>query len=480
MVGKISSSKRIAIENALEDIDLRFDTESLDKIVCFFDRHFRSRVSPDVMLNILRGLATINNLDDTEYPNKQDLLDFLYDENKIFTIGDLFIISEVLKSINEKNTVPQNTMEMLYNNTNSSYWISALIIILEQIFYREKSHKDMFGIISADNSKIKTEGNYAKSGFEYYEMQGHRVNQEDALVWKEIKSNKLSAHSSEEIGHRLWTAYQDLDEEFQNTGQDAGTTASTTVCTKDSLITATLSDTIAFAVITNKDGSTDVHMLCDKIRNPSDKDEQRRIKEANGFVVHNRVEGVLATPRSIGDGSITGRCPDADINIFDLTKYSHAETIEVITVCDGFTEPLIYPRKKHNKHTPTKEDYEQYLKARLKLVRGKNMSTSQALANDAYQNGSQDNISISVQTIRDNGSGFKFTGMLGIYDGHAGYEASHFVAKNIIGKMQEQLKLSEEEYSKQTNSVQNLSIAYSRDNKTIEPQINSSQENPRP
>ena len=55
--------------------------------------------------------------------------------------------------------------------------------------------------------------------------------------------------------------------------------------------------------------------------------------------------------------------------------------------------------------------------------------------------------------------------MLGIYDGHGGYQASHYVANNIIAKMQEQLELTPGEYAQQANSVQNREVDYNRDNK---------------
>jgi integrin-linked kinase-associated serine/threonine phosphatase 2C len=144
------------------------------------------------------------------------------------------------------------------------------------------------------------------NGFAYREIMVGRSTQEDALVWEPYDHQILQNLSSQDIGQRLWTAYQILNENFSKTGSArGGTTASTTIISKQHLITATLADAVSFAVIYSTTGEVvGVHRLNSKIYTPNT--EIKRIKHAGGSVTNSRIEGMysrLAVSRAIGDKS---------------------------------------------------------------------------------------------------------------------------------------------------------------------------------
>ena len=96
---------------------------------------------------------------------------------------------------------------------------------------------------------------------------------------------------------------------------------------------------------------------------------------------------------------------------------------------------------------------------------------AKALTLKAYQDGSTDNISVSVQTIKPHGQPASFMGMTGVYDGHGGSCASQYTAEHIGMELLTQLALSEEDYCKQPFSVQNNKAIFARDNAQIDPTV---------
>jgi len=305
------------------------------------------------------------------------------------------------------------------------------------------------------------------NGFAYKEIMGKRSAQEDTIVWEPYNPHVLQNLSLQEIGQRLWTTYQILNKNFSKTG---GTTASTTIINKQHLITATLADTVSFAVIYNITGEVaGVHRLNSKIYTPNT--EIERIKQAGGRLINNRIDenfgcGMLAVSRAIGDAHYRGVCADALIDITSFENIPSQYKIQLITACDGFTESLLYGSKK----TQAPADQEDYLVGFLnKMNCGKPGQLSEAeiaqqLVNYAYEDDSQDNISVSVQTIRQPNSDDSFIGMTGVYDGHGGTAASHYTADNIGLTLRNLLALSNETYDKEKYSVHNCHNIYYRDN----------------
>lgn len=346
-------------------------------------------------------------------------------------------------------------------------------------------------LVVTDGSLVSTPladgtGALPEKGFGYAEKKGKRPTQEDALIWQELTDNELTPRL---VAQRLWTAYQELGEEIRasyatlleaaGAGSDpgekppaVGSTAITTIVKDNHLITGCLGDAMAFVVIYTADGKvSSVKRLNQRIHKPSDVDEAKRVEIAGGKVV--LIQGVerleapdqhsIGMSRMMGDCNVLGSCYDAHIDIFKLPD--DAAHIQVITTCDGFTEKA---------SSQTIEAHEAYLRNLLKKInqgcagRLKEEVLAEYLAASALGDGSTDNVSVAVQTIRAEGAAMVTNCALGVYDGHGGTAVAHQVASHIGAILRTQLALTQEEYAIRADSVANKIAAYVRDNWAIE------------
>ncbi|WP_454782657.1 PP2C family serine/threonine-protein phosphatase [Legionella sp. WA2022007384] len=301
-------------------------------------------------------------------------------------------------------------------------------------------------------------------GFGLYETMGARPSQEDAAFACWYASNHFNLLTPQEIGRRLWTSYHLINILGRNI-MHGGTTASTTVYDgHGTLITATLADSISFAVIYNTlDELAGVVRLNSIIHHPAV--ELERIQRAGSVVLFDRINGQLAVSRALGDFYFNAEvvCADAHIDIHHLDKIEasiditpeHVGMIQIITTCDGFTEPLA---------SQTQKAHEQWLINCLNEISSASKleehQLAKMLANKALEGGSRDNISIAIQTLSP-----ARPFLIGIYDGHGGKDASQFTAKNIGPVFDYQCSLTEEAYIQQSLSADKNFITYYRDNK---------------
>ncbi|MCW8444823.1 protein phosphatase 2C domain-containing protein [Fluoribacter gormanii] len=301
-------------------------------------------------------------------------------------------------------------------------------------------------------------------GFGLYETMGARPSQEDAAFACWYPPNHFNLLTPQEIGRRLWTSYHVINILGRNV-MHGGTTASTTVYDGHrNLITATLADSLCFAVIYDMQAKlSGVVRLNSIIHHPAF--EMERIQKAGGVVFFDRINGQLAVSRAIGDFDYNDGvvCADAQIDIHYLDKMSDSlgispecvRTVQIITTCDGFTEPLA---------GQTQKAHEQWLFNCLNEIPLANKleehQLAKMLANKALERGSRDNISIAIQTLSPS-QPF----LIGIYDGHGGKDASHFTAGNIGVVFDYQCSLTQEAYAQQLLSVDKNFITYYRDNK---------------
>ena len=296
-------------------------------------------------------------------------------------------------------------------------------------------------------------------GFGLYETRGRRSKQEDtaAVVWYDEDTFKHL--SVEEIGWRLWTSYKIINEQI-NAPQFGGSTASTTVYDgKGNLITATLGDSVTFVVVYDLDGNiVSVTRLNETTDHPDE--DKARLARAGASVFGGRLHRInnsLAMARALGDVDYLpfGLCDDAHIKSISLASLTHDKPaiVRVITMCDGFTEPL---------NSYDKEKQEAFLLGALQLIK-ETESISEAglaalLAGFAATQGSGDNISVAVQTLSK-----LAPFLIGIYDGHGGDRASYYIARNIKTVFEQQCALSPEEYAQQKHSVHHNFMDYYRD-----------------
>lgn len=317
-------------------------------------------------------------------------------------------------------------------------------------------------------------------GFGYFETYGGRSTQEDALAWHVLSQRDLTSKDAseqlapKEIGHRLWTSYQTLD----TPDLQSGTTAATTVYDgKGNFITATLADAASFAVVYDKTGKAlGVTRLNSVTHKPSDPEEKARIQAAGGVIMFwgtDRVDGMLAVSRAIGDniGQLKehGVCSEATIDVTTADKITsdlgiNSEAvgfIQVINTCDGFTDGAGADKQ-------DKKNHEDYLFNILKNLESPGSLPQDELAKllslKALSDGSRDNVSVAVQTITSQTPPV----FIGVYDGHGGDKASCKVAENINRVFKEQCALTQELYAQQELSVVTKKTAYLRDNKDVD------------
>lgn len=301
--------------------------------------------------------------------------------------------------------------------------------------------------------------------FGYFETQNyeHRDEHEDALAWHLLSAAELTPANSNspltanEIGHRLWTTYQILD----NPSLKSGTTATSTVYNGNNhLITATVGDAAAFAVIYDKagvvQGVTKLNSVTHKLTDPI---ERERIIKAGGNIKNDRVMG-LQLSRAIGDNlyKTSGVCADAHINIHRINvltqnlnlKEDQVGSIQVIVCCDGFTDAA------------GEQLHEHFLLDCIKSIDNASSLPEDLLAKQLVtlaKDKSYDNITLAIQRLNLN-QPF----LLGVFDGHGGNRASTFVAKNLGLVFKQQCALSQSDYDASEKSTVRKTLEYTRDN----------------
>lgn len=339
---------------------------------------------------------------------------------------------------------------------------------------------DFISVPSLPNLPVKYAGD---TDFAYYELQNTRDSQEDALVRHMLVRAELTTagpcckkrpFTPVEIALRLWTTYRILDKP----NLKSGTTASTTVYDGyKHLITATLGDAVAFAVVYGKDGiPLRVLRLNSILHRLTNLEEVRRIQRLGGVVEDERIvenDGLhvhsLALSRSIGDELYkeSGVCSAAKLDILSLDDLVHGigwdkvGLIQIISTCDGFTDGA-------GSHYQSKLDQERYL---LDILRTLDLNLrpdvlARVLVETAKLHGSTDNISVAIQNLD---SLFPRPLLIGVYDGHGGVEASIHVGQNIGAEFKKQCALSNRAYINQAMSAHNNRRMYDRDNAQYPP-----------
>ena len=311
-------------------------------------------------------------------------------------------------------------------------------------------------------SKKQNSGGCELFGFGYYETRGSIKYQNNALAWKPLNGRAFQELTNIEIGKRLWSLYRDFDKTAHENNLIGGTAASTTVCTQNSLITATLSDTTSYVIVYKENNEFEVHRLNQRIRHPSDTDEIDRVKKSGREVFFSAVAGLYNYSRAIGDIHQDSICADADIDIFELEHINRNSKVQVITASGGLLNGNEILRNKHDNEEFIKKLLIEIQKdTKLNLHDLNECEISRRLVKKAQENGYKDNVSISVQTVRD--ENFSFTGLVGVYGGHDAWFISQNVADNICTEFEKMLQLTPEQYRELENSADKHSYEFKRD-----------------
>ncbi|MGL5741806.1 MAG: hypothetical protein ACRCXC_04295 [Legionella sp.] len=217
-------------------------------------------------------------------------------------------------------------------------------------------------------------------------------------------------------------------------------------------MTATLADSVAFAAVYDRNGKLAGVVSLNKIIHQPNA-ELERIQIAGGLIRNGRVNGSLAVSRAVGDFAYNSAvvCADVSIDIHRLEDIyasigiepDNVGTVQIITTCDGFTEPL--------GGTQTKEDQEWWLEKCLNEIPNASSleehEIAKMLAIKALIEKSTDNVSVAVQKISPD-KPF----MIGMYDGHGGSGASSYTVANIGDEFDHQCSLDNEAYAKRIST----------------------------
>ena len=357
------------------------------------------------------------------------------------------------------------------------------------------------------------------------ELLGERENQEDALMVRKLNNARdLHQLPSKQLGYRLWTALKVLDEQItqDNSLDHQGATASTTIIRGDDIITATIGDSVAFAVVYDEAGHAYVQRLNRRLHAPDDEKELERLylnqtppvrvtEKGETFDMSVTTDEILDTTevrlpsginmsRSIGDkssrehGAISD--PDIDItSISELKKSAKSKTgfigsvmkIQIITTCDGFTQiaDRVSKSKRHSSqdHKQLQEDLLEHC---LNKTKDTDLTESdlakqcaEFVLKDLYvekfrmnKRGqvthSTDNVSVAVQTIpTEQAPEELFSCMMGVFDGHGGHRVARILAQRVGDEFVKQCDYTPGAYAKQSLSVQNNLVAFQRDNPSL-------------
>ncbi|MCW8451913.1 PP2C family serine/threonine-protein phosphatase [Legionella quinlivanii] len=304
-------------------------------------------------------------------------------------------------------------------------------------------------------------------GFGFDEIKGRRKEQEDALAWEVYEPSIFEDLTPLQIAQRLWTSYRLINSEILNVIDQSGTTAVTTIFNQEYLISALVADAAVFVAIYDEHGElVGVSRLNQRVHKPELQSERDRIYAAGSSIEgdEGRVQGRLAISRAFGDKDVKGIIPDPDLMITYMGDIPKEYSVHLISSCDGFTDAA----KKD-----TQRSHEKLLHSCLTaLNKGKPgrchpIEIASYLTRQALARGSRDNISVSVQIVKHSGKYASFCGMSGIYDGHGGYQASHYTADHIGDIIKKQLLLSEAEYAAQEQSAIQQEADFLRDNQDV-------------
>lgn len=207
-----------------------------------------------------------------------------------------------------------------------------------------------------------------------------------SFLCRSFRNNSISEYikaEDEEVLNCLSRAFIELDREMleQPWSDHCGTTAAVALCIGSKLFVANVGDT---RIVTCKDG-TAVRLTTD--HKPFVEDEKERIEGLGGNVFNNRVNGVLAVSRALGDKLLhPWVSPKPTTSVLDLRT---GEYRYLIIACDGFWDVFADDVAVEMVHADTDVN-----EAATKLV------------NRAFASGSTDNISVVVVDMQEKRQSF--------------------------------------------------------------------------
>ncbi len=289
--------------------------------------------------------------------------------------------------------------------------------------------KNVYQLKPADYCELKSESGISVG---LCEIQGKRWEQEDQLGFSVTSVAKFPLLSAQNKLAVLKNTFQDLQAKDYCQARSVGATACATIAWIESgllqIWNANLGDSTAFFVVMDEEGVST--QLINELHLPDPEiniKEYERTKETV-TPMHGvwRLPSGLMLSRSLGDVSSEafGLSHDPDIYHIEKKIKSHSK-IYLVTACDGLTE----------QNALSHEDIGSVVAAGMS--EGESLEFIAArLVKKAFENGSTDNISVSVAQIDNHPLSTV------VFDGHGGSTVSSSANEDFYSLLRQQIDRS--------------------------------------
>lgn len=258
------------------------------------------------------------------------------------------------------------------------------------------------------------------------ELWGLRDRQEDRVVVGEV--NDFDKLTDERRKYIMEATIRKLQSAITNKHIHGGSTLCLVILYKQTIYTASVGDSNAFVAVLNAKGHIKTFFRLNRtLHHPDEPSETLRLAPEN--VHFGRLGGMLALSRAIGDNAFErfGLLHEPSEIYVDHLDIPHDGQAIVINACDGLTEADCLNEKK------------------IKRIIKENRTESSdvlalILAESAYENGSEDNISVLVTRVTPQSDKTKF---LAVFDGHSGDAVSEYLFQHFEKILNHEIKLTE-------------------------------------
>lgn len=316
-----------------------------------------------------------------------------------------------------------------------------------------------------------------EKGFGYAVTRGGRSKQEDALFWEHLPHDVLISKDSNkllspaQIAQRLWASHSISDAMLGSDGFECGSTMATGIYDgEDSIISSVVGDAAIFAIEYNHTGAVNkVVRLNQLTHKPTEESEYKRITNGGGKISDQfgmswkfgepyesipRLGGGLAVTRALGDHcyKLHNILPYPHMHIYSVPQDTK---VQMLVCSDGFTDAA---------RSDSRLTQEAYLFSAIQAILQKHgvldeATLAEELCGRAILDGSQDNISVGIQTLKHGVSM-----IMGDCDGHSGAFVSTYAALNLGEHFKEVCQLTENSFSHQWYWASGEKNQYSNDN----------------
>lgn len=265
-----------------------------------------------------------------------------------------------------------------------------------------------------DNKKINYKAWHIPTEIGYAELWGKRKTQEDRVCVGLIPEFlQLHANEIEVVLRKTVAILQDTLVE-KGIAQHQGSTLCVVIQAMDQLYVVNVGDSAAYLVTLNNETKT--QLLTPDLHQPLQPKEISRLHSGQFQITNERIGGVLALSRALGDNFFEkhGLIHEPDIYQYQI---SNATPSYVVVSCDGLTENNVLSTNKIGEIIAAHKDQ-------------RTDEIAYTLATSAYERGSEDNISVIVMPTT-----FDTASFAAVFDGHGGDEVSATLAAIFLATL---------------------------------------------